>query len=579
MGLAVSSPASKGNEHSLSEDSTADVDLEGIDTSVVPQSESEAETVAWQRPQIRSKAQSWGLLPESHRGITVQELWDFYDPESAWLEAQRWRCGICHKSCCCEECVEPEPTQEAAVVRTQEGEDEGASEDNFAEEVVEQIGAVFAGFERKVAEEKRAWRICFNRFKPEIHGRCSHCGAEGGPGRWEERNLYEVVEHMVKPICAQLRVSYVELLRRGPEGEEMEGVRPDTFVSHWWGEEFPKFVRTLTCFAEARSRRLPWTVCTTPHRNPKAWAFWICAFANNQYAIEHALGDFSNDVTPRTAVMTSAFATALDAVNDVVAVLDDRGIIYTRIWCCFELFSVARLIPERKGKELEIFIADESGVVSSGCGNVGMMNALIDKVKTAEAEASNPDDKAMIESAMLADGTTSEELDGVLQMLAANGRAAAHHRKCMEFCALVVVLESWLPWSLRFKDVAVTNTAGTVLSMMDSKLHYQELLGFSPKVLCLGLSHGLLTFLAIVFLIRAEFLACRLQRSHRFVRVNHRLAMVCVLFSLKIFCLMGFAALAGDWAGVCVSIYLIGLIVLTLAGRHPLRRFLDPVFV
>ncbi|CAE7247159.1 unnamed protein product, partial [Symbiodinium sp. CCMP2456] len=447
-----------------------------------------------------------------------------------------WRCGICHKSCCCEECLEPEPTQEAGTRTQEEGEDEGTSEDNFAGEVVGQIGAVFADIERKVAEEKRAWRICFNRFKPETHGRCSHCGAEGGPGRWEERNLYEVVEHMVKPICAQLRVSYVELLRRGPEGEEMEGVKPDTFVSHWWGEEFPKFVRTLTCFAEARSRRLPWTVCTTPHRNPKTWAFWICAFANNQYAIEHALGDFSSDVTPRTAVMTSAFATALDAVSDVVAVLDDRAIIYTRIWCCFELFSVARLIPERdlaeflkprdltkiamssatplsqaarrriladlnrlqeepiplaaaapcsdadlslwngvigtqmevthlgcvtvplhflidfpcdyplsapnigfsfefqyrggasyvqrdgrlkgklvicldvlgKGKELEIFIADESGVVSSGCGNVGMMNALIDKVKTAEAEASNPDDKAMIESAMLADGTTSE---------------------------------------------------------------------------------------------------------------------------------------------------------------------------
>ena len=24
--------------------------------------------------------------------------------------------------------------------------------------------------------------MCFNRFKPETHGRCSHCGAEGGPG-------------------------------------------------------------------------------------------------------------------------------------------------------------------------------------------------------------------------------------------------------------------------------------------------------------------------------------------------------------------------------------------------------------
>ena len=40
--------------------------------------------------------------------------------------------------------LRPRPTQEAAVVRTQEGEDEGASEDNFAEEVVEQIGAPHA---------------------------------------------------------------------------------------------------------------------------------------------------------------------------------------------------------------------------------------------------------------------------------------------------------------------------------------------------------------------------------------------------------------------------------------------------
>ena len=80
---------------------------------------------------------------------------------------------------------------------------------------------------------------------------------------------------------------------------------------------------------------------------------------------------------------------------------------------------------------------------------------------------------------------------------------------------------------------------------------------------------------------------------------------------LKVFIVVGFATIAGDWAGVCVSLYLFGLIVpwpsyrhiddlhkprglkhikqqlhpktifflkvLTLAGRHPLRRFLDPV--
>ncbi|CAE7669923.1 unnamed protein product, partial [Symbiodinium pilosum] len=67
-------------------------------------------------------------------------------------------------------------------------------------------------------------------------------------------------------------------------------------------------------------------------------------------------------------------------------------------------------------------------VVSSGCGNVDIMGALIEQVKTAEAEASNPDDKAMIESAMCAEGTSNEELDAVLQMLARTGICAAHHR-------------------------------------------------------------------------------------------------------------------------------------------------------
>ena len=69
-------------------------------------------------------------------------------------------------------------------------------------------------FGRRVfAEEKRARRLRRLRAKPDNHYRCSHCGAEAGPGvqriamhvmsspqsyagRWEERNLYEVVEHM-----------------------------------------------------------------------------------------------------------------------------------------------------------------------------------------------------------------------------------------------------------------------------------------------------------------------------------------------------------------------------------------------
>ena len=26
-----------------------------------------------------------------------------------------------------------------------------------------------------------------------------------------------------------------------------DGVKADTFVSHWWGEEFPKFMRAWVC--------------------------------------------------------------------------------------------------------------------------------------------------------------------------------------------------------------------------------------------------------------------------------------------------------------------------------------------
>lgn len=331
---------------------------------------------------FRSKKESWALLPEGHRGIRISELWDFYNPKAEWLEKQRWRCDACHR-CCPDSFEAPE--------------------------------------------------------EPTEHVQCFLCEAFS-TGRAEGRNLYEVAAEMIIPSCEALHVSYVELIRRGDGDEKgLEGVKPDTFVSHWWGEEFPKFIRALTCFAKIRCANVPWTICAKK-RDYETWAYWICAFANNQYAIEHALGDFSTDNSPRTAVMTSAFATALGAVDDVVAVLDDQGKIYTRIWCCFELFSVVRLLPERHGKHLEVFIVDESGVVSSGCGNVKMMTRLIDKVKTSEAEASNAADKALIESAMMADGTTNEDLDEVLQRLAKGGLRAFRSRRCLELYAIVSMM-------------------------------------------------------------------------------------------------------------------------------------------
>lgn len=78
----------------------------------------------------------------------------------------------------------------------------------------------------------------------------------------------------------------------------------------------------------------------------KNWTFWVCAFANNQYQLDHALDSDVNQ---------SAFARALRSnIEDVVCglvgaswsfhrgIIDPQCVIYTRIWCAFELFYVSR---------------------------------------------------------------------------------------------------------------------------------------------------------------------------------------------------------------------------------------------
>ncbi|CAK9112105.1 unnamed protein product [Durusdinium trenchii] len=510
------------------EDVSIDVDLEMPPTK--------------EKPRIRSKKESWEQLPEGHRGIQIRELWDFYMPQQQWLEQQRWRCEVCHRSCTCNDCLEMM--------------DEGERILNF-----------------------------FGWPEKSNHETCFCCG-ESAPGRFEGRNLYEVAAEMIIPSCEELQVSYVEKLRRG-DGN-FDGVKADTFVSHWWGEEFPKFIRALTTFAKIRCANLPWTFCAKK-REHEGWAFWICAFANNQYAIEHALGDFSLGQSPRSAVMTSAFATALASVDDVVALLDDQAKIYTRIWCCFELFSVMRLVPQRHGKQLEIFIVDESGVVSSGCGNVRAMDKLIGKVKTREAEASNAADKDMIESAMLADGTTHEELDETLQYLAKGGLKAFRGRRCVEIYTVVSMVSMGLLAISLF-----------VAGFYKEYIVHEDLSRAPPKHVRVKAKHifintkdvwmnSAIAWVIIAttwFLLRALY--CKKMhggtyQNNRGLRLNLRLALVTVCIGVKVFIIIAltwvFKPYIGCWIYGIVILYCIVVAVLICCGRNPMRKWLDPVFL
>lgn len=307
-------------------------------------------------------------MPQHLRGIRLRELFAICEDNLDWMEEMRWRCGTCHRSCSCEDCTRQQRRQRCYLAH--------------------------APTESLLGEKQGA------------HGPCLFCG--GGEGKRQMRNLYEVNAEVIKPRCEHLRISFVEALRaeeaegRWKECMEpaLEGVRVDTFVSHWWGEEFPLLVRTLKKYAKWR--------CDAKLQRKRVhteWSFWICAFANNQFAVEHATG-LGGDVA------TTAFAVALQNCSEMVAVIDPEAMIYSRVWCTFELFY-AHSLPHKP----KIALANAGGVFSSGSATratVLQMHELLSRVRVSEAKATVPADRDMIMHALAAAGVSTRTLDGIL---------------------------------------------------------------------------------------------------------------------------------------------------------------------
>lgn len=377
--------------------------------------------------QLRTRSESWSDLPQSHRGISLRELIAFCDTNREWLEEGQFRCLSCHR------CT---PADDDLV-------------------------------------------------GPK--GPCMYCGHFEGV--IQMRNLYEVNSVMIKPSCAEMQMSYVEMLALSRE--KKGGLEVDTFVSHWWGEEFPKFVRALEHYAVARCATqrcwkrtgcgfifagvfFPWlitlivshnmdisefepdnlitflNIClvipavimvnilleVTP-RDPLDFTFWVCAFCNNQYAVDHALG-VDGDVS------TSSFATALQAPSctEVIAVLDDVGEIYRRIWCAFELFFVQVVMPSKLNKRIKIAIGNEHGVISDGDARsetITTVQEIIDFIRIEDAQASFPTDRTYIMQAIEDEGTDPEALDEILRNIASDGMDAVRLRQRAPFILFLLV--------------------------------------------------------------------------------------------------------------------------------------------
>lgn len=93
--------------------------------------------------------------------------------------------------------------------------------------------------------------------------------------------------------------------------------KPDYFISHWWGEPVMDFIKCIEHFC--RDFNVPDTT-----------TFWVCAYAINQH---DTTGDVTNDPSQ------SAFNRAMRLSKGTISILDKDGVVFSRIWCIFELYK------------------------------------------------------------------------------------------------------------------------------------------------------------------------------------------------------------------------------------------------
>jgi hypothetical protein len=136
----------------------------------------------------------------------------------------------------------------------------------------------------------------------------------------DEITLYDIMTRLVKPATTAKRCSYVELVATSAQ-------RPKWFVSHWWGESVGSFIKCLQQHSIDRGLRAD---C----------AYWVCAYAINQHTVSEELGGGDKhgaDGVESFDVERTPFYLAMSLCDGTVSVLDDGGLVFTRVWCGFEL--------------------------------------------------------------------------------------------------------------------------------------------------------------------------------------------------------------------------------------------------
>lgn len=240
----------------------------------------------------------------------------------------------------------------------------------------------------------------------------------------QNANLYHIVHWIVKPQTQTSLVSYVELIADGVQ-------RPEWFVSHWWGECHQSFISCLNRHFIDRG-------LLEDH------AYWVCAYAINQWTIAEDLGK---------DLELSSFMKAMKVSRGIVSVIDQRAVCYSRIWCCFEVWAALVYFGFQCDHMYDIYTHNGDNVVgitdgaaavdfSAGPGNATYNKAVRERtfppklvlralsIEVEQAEASSEEDKARILEVVTA-GVEGEGKSPVNNLI--HGRfAAAGWRRALE---------------------------------------------------------------------------------------------------------------------------------------------------
>jgi len=176
-----------------------------------------------------------------------------------------------------------------------------------------------------------------------IQRRCVPEGWKNEEGKLltpETVSFHHANKYVIKPFTVETKKSFITSLpsTAGPQP-------PRFYVSHWLGQPVKECVSSIEQFFidfmennnDETDRRGGGMREDTP--------IWICAFANNQWVLGEDTREDAKELSFTRAMKI--------ADNRTITILDKNGIIFSRIWCIYELYLA--LIGHWQGTNTEGF--------------------------------------------------------------------------------------------------------------------------------------------------------------------------------------------------------------------------------